>query len=101
MAAYKNPKSSLVQSKADLSATMLQRELFDFGVELKGPETHYDLTSYIQKHGADAVRAVAMKALDRYTEDGDGSQGKTAEEYIMERLKIHHWDRNGHNGHSA
>lgn len=94
MAGYsKNPR---VQSQMGFAATMLQTELHDFGVHLNGQKNHYDLTRLIISHGEDAVRAVAMKALDRYTEGVDGTQGQTAEEYVMERLRQYNWSRNNH-----
>lgn len=97
MQTYGNPKNPRIQSQAGLSATMLQTELFGFGVQLTGSENHYELTRLITSHGAESVRAVAMKALNRYTEGVDGTADKSAEGYIMEKLNHHNWNRNNHN----
>ena len=95
MTTYGNPKSPRTQSLAGTAASVLQAELVGFGVPLTH-EDHFELQRLVAKYGPVDVRAVAMKALDRYTEGADGAAGTTAEKYIMERLSQHNWGRNNH-----
>ncbi len=92
MTTYKNPRAQSVTSTA---ASILQAELTDFGVTFNH-EDYFELQRLVAKYGLPEVRTITMKTLDRYTKGVDGTHAKTAEEYIMDRLKQHNWNRNNH-----
>ena len=86
-------KNQRAQSRADTAASIIQAELVEYGVQL--PRYHlFNLQQFVAQYGAEDVRTIAMKALDRWSEGINDVQGKTAEDYIMERLKRHNRGNN-------
>lgn len=96
MAGYKNLNNPKIQSVASAQASILQAELTGFGVTLGREEFHY-LSELVAKYGADSIKAVAIKAVDKYTAgDNTAVNGFTVTEYLMDRLKRHNWNRNNY-----